>query len=408
MLEDIIKIIEINKTGTIIQKDGVISAIFKLESSGGYESTPGTSKEIINQNLYRYLESLPPNTSIQIIYDYKKKKFQPEKIIDTELFSSFLAKHRNEHLSKDGFLDEEIYISIGVILKRKQLTYFSEIINCFSGKSNKIINAYNDLLLMLKEQQSNFLTFCDENSLEAKRLNQQKCYSLLYEYLNNSATEDEFNPEHKTSNLVNKNLNFSQKDLAVGNEFLNAISLKLQPKEVSAFIENKKLHLPFLSSLRYGIDFPHRTIVTIVKDEHQKILQRIRNIKSLAIIFGGKSEKNLSKINSIKNFITYIEENNLSLNYLNIAVFHRNTDKKQLNARTNSILSKFRTINQASGILETHKTLDLFVNNIPGCHFNFEVIFHFFLLFELFYYRSFLLKNLLCCFFSQKYIFYFL
>lgn len=376
-----------SETSILIGVDLQMSCCFEIEPQ---DLTLKSDEEIpvFFEQLKNILHSLPENTTLQFLVHNSQnvEKIYSEYANNTnqsDELAKYVVEKKIEHLKSIKPSVRKYYMFITVYpedadLQKMNINIFAVLKPNYKKLAENIHKKYTQKLLQTIETVCGML---NSIGVKTKKLNKQQIIELLYQHLNPGRAEIlDFDSNNIPPQVTLRSLltyNAVENAFAytfVDGYFFRAVNMLSRPRQIT---------FEYINEFLKQIEGEYFLSVCVHSIEQEKIIKQLQFNSTLATIiatinpFKKYHEAELKAQHSAE-LVEYVKNTFQKLYQLSFCVVLKSPTLELLTQRTNKVLSEFKNIGEAEGIIDDMNHMYLWLSCLPNhSHYNLRKhIFH--------------------------------
>lgn len=340
------------------------------------------------EQLKNVLHSLPENTTLQFLVHNSQnvEKIYSEYVNNTnqaDELAKYVVEKKIEHLKSIKPSVRKYYMFLTVYpdeidLQKMTVNIFAILKPNYKKLAEEIHKKYTQKLLQTTETICGML---NSIGIKTKKLNKQQIVELLYQHLNPGRDEIldfDFNNLNQQITLRSA-LTYNAVENAfaytfVDGYFFRAVNMLSRPRQIS---------FEYINEFLKQIEGEYFLSVCVHSIEQDKIIKQLQFNSTLATIIATinpfkKYHEAELKAQHCAELVEYVKNTFQKLYQLSFCVVLKSPSLELLTQRTNKVLSEFKNIGEAEGIIDDMNHMYLWLSCLPNhSHFNLRKhIFH--------------------------------
>jgi type IV secretory pathway VirB4 component len=380
----------------VVLSDGSMVKALRLKGRA-IETLDTDSINQLNQDVRSFINSLPDNTELSFVVDVNS---DCKEVIDRHLgFAKqgteigWVAESRGVGLQKSlqnlELVKTDLYLFLFLrpeaVENKEQPGFFKRFFQTATqfqsitrGTFEKRIHTLEQTRLALVQSLAVTGVECDDLTESAVReliyrfLNPRRSRELSAPVISQAHREQEFSPDElkiaPELSLPSPREQFACSDLLIDYDsfvldgvYHRVLTLKTLPELTHSAIIVKLLNLPFHYVLHCHIKVP------LQSKELSQLQSKRRMAHSMSMSHGGRATdlESEAQLNATEELLREIINTGQKILYTQIAILLRAEDRDELELKTRAVLSKFRELNGAEGIVESVASLPAWKTILP-------------------------------------------
>jgi len=333
------------------------------------------------EQLKNVLHSLPENTTLQFLVHNSQnvEKIYSEYINNTNQtddLAKYIVEKKIEHLKSIKPSVRKYYMFLTVYpdeidLQKMTVNIFAILKPNYKKLAEGIHKKYTQKLLQTTETICGML---NSIGIKTKKLNKQQIVELLYQHLNPGRAEIldfDFNNLNQQITLRSA-LTYNAVENAfaytfVDGYFFRAVNMLSRPRQIS---------FEYINEFLKQIEGEYFLSVCVHSIEQEKIIKQLQFNSTLATIIATinpfkKYHEAELKAQHCAELVEYVKNTFQKLYQLSFCVVLKSPSLELLTQRTNKVLSEFKNIGEAEGIIDDMNHMYLWLSCLPNhSHYN--------------------------------------
>lgn len=369
---------------TVVLSDGSLVKALKLKGRV-IETLDTDSINQLNQDIRSFLNSLPDNTELSFVVDVNSDcKEVIEKHLnfaDARTDIGWVAHSRGtilqDSLQNLELMKTDLYLFLflrpDAFEGEKQESFLKRFFQPARQFQAMTQNVFDKRLHAIEQAKAALIHSLSVTGIETVELNDKKIYELIYRFLNpkrsrdlstpqvaQSHREQEFSPEElkiapelslpsPREQLVCSDLLVDYDSFLLDGIHHRVLTLKTLPEMTHSALIVKLLNLPFHYTLHCHVKVP------LQSKELSQLQTKRRMAHSMSMSHGGRATdlESEAQLNATEGLLRELINTGQKILYTQIAILLRAETHDELDLKTRAVLSKFRELNGAEGIVES-------------------------------------------------------